>query len=550
MSGIMQATLGTLSGAAGGGTLLYNLDAMALGALPESSITTSAEFPSEGTLTYVAGYLQINAGNKFAFSGDFTVEGWYYPRSGTGARALFSLGLSENPGRYRFYLSGTSVISNFYPAQTVTYTSTVNYDTWTHIAVVRSGSTVRVYINGTASATTDTQVGTLGDGSSMIIGANYQSIPDIWAQYYVDSFKGNISNFRVVNSAVYTGNFTPPTTTLRAVPGTVLLLPLTAQPLMDLSSNFCSIINTSFNNRVVVTSVRAPSLTTGTTDLTGTYTITYSLPVATFTGSISGNILTVSGVTGTIKVGMTITGGSVPAGTFITSTYGSDWQVSASLTQSSTGMVGKQINWLATQGGIFSTYGAGLNYDNITGGPNILANTSYSVMMAYKLNIGLNGGFSGRLLNSYGQTQNPGGWIMGGYNGFPSVFYSDPYGNFYGSLVRDTIWHIDFVTYDKTSQLGKIFSCTNTQPETPTQSFNPFSNQGVLNGFRLFSRSTGDEWAEGNIGVIKAWIWILRMTNPQKSPVFQCHVRTVTAIQQILVDIKAAINIHILGKKW
>ncbi len=503
----MQATLGTLSGAAGGGTLLYNLDASALGALPGSSITTSALF-SGNPYSYIT---TNGIDSDFTFTGDFTVEGWYYPiTTATGTRTLFSLGYIY-PGypafaaAYWFSLSGTSVISQRYGYSAVTYTGTVNYNTWTHIAVVRSGSTVSVYINGTASATTDTQAGTLGN-YYLFIGAKSESAVGI-----TNRFDGNMSNFRIVNSAVYTGNFTTPTTTLRAVPGTVFLLPFTSQPYMDLSSNLIQVYGSIYLSMGPI----APSLTTGTTDLTGNYTITYSLPVATFTGSISGNILTVSGVTGTIKVGMTITGGSVPAGTFITSTYGSAWQLSASLTQSSTSMVGKQINWLATQGGIFSTYGAQLNYDNITGGPNILANTSYSVMMAYKLNIGLNGGISGRLLNSYGQTQNPGGWIMGGHNGYPSVFYSDPYGNPNGSPSQDTIWHIDFVTYDKTSQIGKIFSCTNTQPETPTQSFNPFSNQGVLNGFRLFSRSTGDEWAEGNIGVIKAWDGVLTIAQMQ-----------------------------------
>ena len=498
MSGIMQAMLGNVKSAAGVGTLLYNLDASALGALPGSSITTSASF--NGTTPQ---YLSSTSA-LFTYTGDFTVEGWYYPTTSV-QQTLFCLG-TEDPNQYRFYFYGTSINSILFGSSALNYSGTVNINTWTHIAVVRSGSTVSLYINGIASPTTDTQAGTLGNGLLNI---------GVRVSYDASFFTGNISNFRIVNSAVYTGNFTPPTTTLRAVPGTVLLLPLTSAPFMDLSSNLLTVTNSGGTS----TSVQAPSLTTGTTDVTGTYTISYSLPVAaTFTGSISGTTLTVSGVTGTITTGMTVTGGSVPAGTFIQSGSGSTWTVSASVTQSSTSMVGARINWVGTQGGIFSNYfNSGVDNSHITGGPNIPANTSYSVMMAYKLSIGTIGSSYGRLLNSYGQSNLPGGWVMGGWNGYYGVWYSDPYGDPYG-IGSDTIWHIDFVTFDKTSLIGNVFSSTSSQPTaTPTESFSPFSNQGIngLKGLRLFSMDSGQEWAAGNIGMVKVWNGVLTTTQMQ-----------------------------------
>jgi hypothetical protein len=491
MSGIMQTTLGNFRNNTGA-TLIYNLDASALGALIGSSITTSASL--NGTTQYLS-----STSGLFTFTGDFTVEGWYYPTTVTGTHTLFCLG-TDGTNQYRFSLSGTSVTSTLFPDQTVTYTSTVNINTWTHIAVVRSGSTVSVYINGTASATTDTLAGTLGNG---LLNIGIRAIFD--ATFFI----GNISNFRIVNSAVYTGNFTPPTTTLRAVPGTVLLLPLTSAPFMDLSSNLLTV--TTYGP-LPVTSAQAPSLTTGTTDLTGTYTIASSLPVATFTGSISGTTLTVSGVTGTITTGMTVTGGSVPAGTYIVSGSGSTWTVSASVTQGSTSMVGARINWFGTQGGIFSNYfsGDGINAF-ITGGPNIPANTSYTVMMAYKLNNGLTANY-GRLLNS--DTASP-DFLMGGYSNYPKVYFSNGVSINLTGAARDTVWHIDFVTFDKTSTVGNVFSSTSAQPTaTPTYTA---TNSGIsgFNQLKLFSKSDGNECAAGDIGMVKVWNGVLTTAQMQ-----------------------------------
>ena len=233
-------------------SLVMNLDAT-VGAMPGSNITTSASF--DGSTQY----LSLTSSSAFIQTGDFTVEAWYYPTNVTGSHSLFTLG-PDPDNRYVFFLDGTSVASNLYGGGVTTYTSTVPINTWTHIAVVRSGTTVSVYINGTASATTDTQSGTLGNGA-LTIGADANNGA---------LFVGNISNFRMTNTAVYTGNFVAPTTTLRAVTGTQVLLPLTATVFTDMSSNMLTVTNTG----TVVTTAAAPTLAAATTDFTGTYTIT------------------------------------------------------------------------------------------------------------------------------------------------------------------------------------------------------------------------------------------------------------------------------------
>jgi hypothetical protein len=58
---------------------------------------------------------------------------------------------------------------------------------------------------------------------------------------------------------------------------------------------------------------------------------------ATFTGTTSGTTLTVSSVTGTIKIGQIVTGGTIAAGTYITAGSGTSWTISASQTATATG---------------------------------------------------------------------------------------------------------------------------------------------------------------------------------------------------------------------
>jgi hypothetical protein len=159
-------------------------------------------------------YLSTNNAS-LNLTGDFTVEGWFYPTNVTGFHALWTFG-QASAGRYTVQLSGTSVLSNLYGDGSTTYTSTVPINTWTHVAMVRSGTTVKIYINGTASATTDTQSGTIGNGGYLNIGADDSG---------ATNFAGRITNFRVVNgTAVYTSNFTPSVNPLLPITNTKLLL--------------------------------------------------------------------------------------------------------------------------------------------------------------------------------------------------------------------------------------------------------------------------------------------------------------------------------------
>lgn len=161
------------------------------------------------------------------FTGDFTFEAWVYPsdvtitywgiwdsrQSGATAQAMvFSIEPLASPvtgqGRMK-YFNGTSYFG----------TGIVYYNQWTHVAFVRSGTTLTYYVNGVASGTSTisgTQTGT-ATSNPIYIGSKDNGTTSYGTNGY-------ISNFRIVNgTAVYTGNFTPSTQPLPVITNTVLL---------------------------------------------------------------------------------------------------------------------------------------------------------------------------------------------------------------------------------------------------------------------------------------------------------------------------------------
>jgi hypothetical protein len=395
-------------------TLVYDLDAATFTGL-------SANFSGSS-------YLETT--QSAAITGDFTVEGWFYPTNVTGGHTLFCLG-SETTNRYIFSLSGTSVTSNLFGGSTTTYTSTVSINVWTHIAVVRSGSTVKVYINGTASVTTDTQSGTVGNGS-VKIGANSSGAV---------LFVGNISNFRLVgSSAVYPSNFTPSTVPLTDIAGTQLLLPLNSSPFVDSSSN-AENHDPITNYNSVSLSLRYPF---SVKDSTGTYTLT--------------------------------------------SNYGSS------------------LTWDSANSGSFAKSN-NVGTDVIYGGPNYVTAQSYTVFMAYKLSATS----GGRLLNTQSEASKD--WLMGAYNGNPRTFYPNFSVNL-PSTGADTVWHLDWATWNTTTSVGNLYASTSTAPSAVTFTATNASGGG-FNQLRMFSRAAGSEVQSGNIAFIKVYNGVLALATIQ-----------------------------------
>lgn len=102
----------------------------------------------------------------------------------------------------------------------------------------------------------------------------------------------------------------------------------------------------------------------GTGDISGTGAGGAQLGTATFTGSIAGTTLTISGLSGTIQPGQRVVGGTVQPYTFIMSGSGSTYTVSKS--QSATGLTGANGGSTSSSGGAGAGFYA-MSTDGVAG---------------------------------------------------------------------------------------------------------------------------------------------------------------------------------------
>ena len=171
-----------------------------------------------------ADYLQVSANSDLSLTGDFTIEYWaWISDSETHTRQVSSGNYytAGKNGNWYFGLNPTSGNVVFYTydaqsnAESVNISKTISINSWHHAAAVRSGNTVTLYLNGVS-------IGSGTVSKDLVDGADGGL--QIGRLTVYGSHMGYISNFRILNGeALYTANFTPPFTELKALPNTVLL---------------------------------------------------------------------------------------------------------------------------------------------------------------------------------------------------------------------------------------------------------------------------------------------------------------------------------------
>jgi len=157
--------------------------------------------------------LSFASNAAFNLSGvSWTIEFWTYPTENAPARDRNWITRRQASGgftsSYQIYCgSGANTLKFLVTGQTVvTSTSSLTPNQWNHVAVVWNGTTLYFFINGVQDATT----GTYGAGS----GGNAEPLR-IGRLATNDNVLSYMSNVRVVKGvAVYTGNFTVPSTPL------------------------------------------------------------------------------------------------------------------------------------------------------------------------------------------------------------------------------------------------------------------------------------------------------------------------------------------------
>ncbi len=159
-------------------------------------------------------YLTIsNADDRFNAAADFTYEIWvkFTSKRFNGQRLAPFFGGQQHDyaalldDRIGMRLNSNSVCSG---DRMFGSTSTIDTDTWYHIAYVRSGSVVSLYLDGTLLGTTECAQ---QDGSVKgvwMINANTINIGAIfWNTSYLDGYIGGMRY--VVGTALYSADFTP-----------------------------------------------------------------------------------------------------------------------------------------------------------------------------------------------------------------------------------------------------------------------------------------------------------------------------------------------------
>jgi hypothetical protein len=164
-------------------------------------------------------------------TGSFTIEGWWnfgdFTTRTTYFQRLWSFGTGlandvtlnvDNSGNLIFRINDSIIASQSSGA--------MRLNSWNHVALVRSGSTVTIYLNGTsvASASNSSNL-TTQSTSPFYIGSESDG-----AGGY---FYGYCAGVRVSNTAIYTAAFTPNTTPLTVTANTQLLLNFTNAGIFD-----------------------------------------------------------------------------------------------------------------------------------------------------------------------------------------------------------------------------------------------------------------------------------------------------------------------------
>lgn len=140
--------------------------------------------------------------------GDFTIDCWIYPLSIDTQRTFYNQytgGATNNNQSIQIYLN--KLYSMFEmggsPRFTLAGKTELSTNTWQHVALVRNAGTVSLYLDGKLEASAGVS-GSLTTGAEVWIGAAGQGVGP------GNFFHGYIDEYRITKKAIWTKEFTPP----------------------------------------------------------------------------------------------------------------------------------------------------------------------------------------------------------------------------------------------------------------------------------------------------------------------------------------------------
>jgi hypothetical protein len=169
---------------------------------PVTSTTQFKYGATSGKFNGSTDYLDFPTIAAYAFgTGDFTQECWIFPTSFvTVGTFICSASASAQDGCNAYVNGSGRVVLGNHLANYLTSTVAVVVNTWSHVAVTRSGTTLTVWINGVSAGTATNSINMTSQ------------VARVGGSTDAHFFPGYIDEVRVTKGvARYTGTFTPAT---------------------------------------------------------------------------------------------------------------------------------------------------------------------------------------------------------------------------------------------------------------------------------------------------------------------------------------------------
>jgi hypothetical protein len=174
--------------------------------LTGNTLTSTTQTKYADTAMYFDGSGDyLTAGDIDLRTDDFTIETWFYQTATGQYSSIFSTTINTGTANTLRISTGPSNNTMQVASQNVALlnaSTSFSNNVWNHVALTRSGSTLRLFLNGS-------QVGTVSNSTNFV--SDNFIIGDVQGQGAPYYFTGYMENFQILKGvAKYTANFTPP----------------------------------------------------------------------------------------------------------------------------------------------------------------------------------------------------------------------------------------------------------------------------------------------------------------------------------------------------
>lgn len=154
----------------------------------------------------VGDYLALDSTADYAFgTGPFTIDLWFRLNNTSGNNTLMDFRPYNSNGDWIYWgITNGIIFYNVNIYNRITSTTTVAPNTWYHLAISRSGTSTKMFLNGVQEGST------YSDSTNYLVGADQKPVIGAGANDFSDTFDGWMDEIRFTKGvAQWTSNFTP-----------------------------------------------------------------------------------------------------------------------------------------------------------------------------------------------------------------------------------------------------------------------------------------------------------------------------------------------------